>query len=59
MITYVICCDADSCVNNSKGQCRERAVSIGIRTTGEFKKGERVSFPICEAYKEIKNDDTD
>jgi hypothetical protein len=37
--------------------CGKEFISISWTTTNEFRRGERVSYPVCADYKEIDEDD--
>lgn len=53
----MIICEEYTCLHYSGGICGKSDISVHIKTTGEFKNGDRVTYPVCRDYKE-KNDDT-
>ena len=49
---------AEYCAYNRNGRCgKETLASIGYKSSGEFRNGERVVYAVCEDYKEIGEDD--
>ncbi len=50
-------CSCDQCAYNRDRMCGKEFISISWTTTNEFRRGERVSYPVCADYKEIDEDD--
>ncbi len=55
-----ICCEVEHCAYNRDGMCgRENVPGILWKTSSEFRCGERVGYPVCADYKEIRDDGAD
>lgn len=54
---FLQACDAEYCVYNRDRFCgRETPASIGYKSSGEFRNGERVVYAVCEDYKELEDE---
>lgn len=50
-------CRAEFCAYNRNGVCgKETLASIGYKSSGEFRNGERIVYPVCEDYQEVEDD---
>lgn len=47
-------CSTEYCRYNRSGMCGKEYVSIAVKTTGEFRSGERVLYSICEDFEEAE-----
>lgn len=55
---FIESCGIEECAYNRDGRCgKETLASIGYKSSGEFRNGERVIYAVCEDYKEIGEDD--
>ena len=50
-----VSCYNDFCVHNHGRKCDVEALTIGWKTSSEFRCGERVGYPVCEDYEEMDN----
>lgn len=50
-------CNCDECAYNRDRTCGKESISISWTISGEFRCGERVSYPVCEDYQEAGEDD--
>lgn len=50
-------CSCEECAYNRDGMCGKESISVSWTATSEFRRGERVSYPVCADYKEIDEDD--
>lgn len=50
----MIICEEYTCLHCLGGLCEKSCISIQIKATGEFKSGDRVTYPVCRDYEEEK-----
>lgn len=47
-----VCCEIHHCKHYRNGGCGKDHIFIETKTTGEFRSGCRLSYPICQDYEE-------
>lgn len=52
-------CECYDCTYNCNGECGKEVVTISYKDSNEFFHGQRITYPVCEDYKEIVEDGTD
>lgn len=55
-VIIYINCEADSCIYCQDGTCERDVVSIKMKATGEFWRGQRITFPVCQDYEEMEDE---
>lgn len=52
----IVFCNDDTCANFRDGVCGKDDIRVEVKTTGEFRSGQRVSFPACSDYEDARGD---
>ncbi len=50
-----VCCDINYCKHYKDGGCGKDHIFIETKTTGEFRSGHLLSYPVCQDYEETED----
>lgn len=53
----MVICEEYTCLHYLAGVCGKSSISVQIKATGEFKSGDRVTYPVCRDYEEKDDGD--
>lgn len=50
----MIICEEFDCLHYLGGICKKEDICIEIKATGEFRRGDHLTYPVCRDFKEVQ-----